>query len=296
MNRIICILVFSIFATKSIAQIDPMKDDQFNINKPTSSQRAEVSQKIGIGFIKVNYSRPNVRNRTIFDGLLKYGEVWRLGADYQTIIDFQNEFVIFNDTIPKGKYALYAIPTKNEWKILLNSDTKGWGQYSYKSELNVYEFTVPVEKSPEFTETFTIGFMNTSMNQGELYFQWENIRTRLPITIGNTHRKSIQNIYEFSLGVNKQSLGYRYYLVSEYLFLEEQDYKKALEYIQKAIDNGIDRYDVLFLKAKVLYANGNKKEAIEVLKLAKKKTPTSSESSDWMYRIDQKISDWKGKK
>jgi len=296
MNRIISVLFFLVLTSNLIAQTDPMRDDQFNLNKPTASQRAEVSQKIGIGFIKVNYSRPNVRGRKVFGGLLKYGEVWRLGADYQTIIDFQNEFVILKDTIAKGKYALYAVPTEKEWKIVLNTDINGWGQYSYKPKLNVYEFTVPVEKSPEFTETFTIGFRNTSMNKGELYFQWENVRTRLPLTIGNTHRKEIQNIFEHSLGVNEQSLGYRYYLVSEYLFQEEQDYEKSLEYIQKAIDNNIKGFYVYFLKAEILYAKGDIKDALTAIRVAKEKAPSGSKDSDWIYRIDKTILDWETKK
>ncbi len=296
MNKIILTAIFLSVTSELIAQNDPMRDDQLNLNKPTSSQRAEVSQKIGIGFIKVNYSRPNVRGRKVFGGLLQYDEVWRLGADYQTIIDFQNEFVILNDTISKGKYALYAIPTEKEWKIILNTEVEGWGQYSYKPELNTHEFKVPVEKSPEFTETFTIGFMNTTMNDGELYFQWENTRTRLPITIGDNQRKEIHNIFEYALGKNIQSLGYRYYLVSEYFYLEEQNYDKALAYIEKAIDNGINGFYVQFLKGQILYAKGNLKEALQAVKQAKEKVPSGAKDSDWIYRINRTISDWEDKK
>lgn len=292
MNKFILSLILILAFGLLYGQNDPMKNDSFNLNKPSSSQRAEVSQKIGIGFIKINYSRPNVRERKIFGGLLKYGEIWRLGADYQTIIDFQHEFIVMNDTISKGKYALYAIPNKDTWTIYLNSDIEGWGQYSYKTELNQHEFTIPTEKSPEFTETFTIGFMNTTMNKGILYFQWENIRIKLPITIGNTQRKEILSIFEYSLGINEKSLGYRYYLASEYLFIEEHDFNKALEYLQKAIDNGINGFYVYYLKGKILYAKGNKVEAIQSVMEAKKKVPSNSKNSDWMYRIDKAIKDW----
>ncbi len=288
--------IFFMFCWLSLlgqAQDDPMKYDQFNLNKPSMSQRAEVSQKIGIGFVKVNYSRPNVNGRKIFGGLLKFGEVWRLGADYQTVIDFQQEFVVMNDTIKPGKYAMYAIPYQNSWKIILNEDIKGWGQYSYEASQDKYTFEVAVESSPEFTETFTIGFSNTTLNRGNLYIQWENSRVHLPITISHGQRREILNILDYALGENKKSLGYRYYLVSEYLFIEEQNNEKALEYLNKAINLGIDGYYVQFLRAQILYENGDKEEAIKTIKIANEKVPKNSNDSDWKYRIEQKLKEWK---
>jgi len=291
--RKVIIFHFLLFIVNQLfTQNDPMKEDPFNMNKPSVSQRAEVSQKIGIGFITINYSRPNARGRKIFGGLLKHNEVWRLGADYQTTIDFQHSFVVVNDTIPKGKYALYAVPNKEFWTIYFNRDIDGWGQYSYNSNLNIYEFEIPVEKTLEYIETFTIGFMNTSMNNGELYFQWENSRIRLPITIGNAQRKEILLNFEYLLGENKKSLGYKYFLTSEYFYLEEQEYEKALSYLQKALDNGLNTYYVHFLRAEIFYALGKRNKAINEAKEAKKRVPLNSNDSDWLYRIDKAILNW----
>ena len=183
MKHLMLLLIACFCFLSTYAQVDPVKDDPFRINRPTTSQRGEVSQKIGINFVRVNYGRPNVKGRKIFDGLLKYGKVWRVGADNQTILDLQANYTIAGKDVPKGKYALYAIPTKDQWKIYLNKDVDGWGQYSYREKLNAFEFDVPVEKAPEFTETFTIGFMNSSLNKGTLYIQWENVRVKLPIEV-----------------------------------------------------------------------------------------------------------------
>ncbi|CAM1345583.1 DUF2911 domain-containing protein [Tenacibaculum amylolyticum] len=274
------------------SQIDPVKSDLGRFNRPTTSQRAEVSQKIGLDFIKINYGRPNVKKRKIFGGLLQYGKIWRLGADYQTVIDFQNEYVIKGDTIPKGQYALYAIPSQKNWTIFLNKDTNGWGQYTYKPENNVYEFNFPVEKAPEFTETFTIGFLNTSLNKGELYIQWENSRVRIPITISNKHRKEIEKNYVNALGLNERAIGYKYYLASEYLFLEDKNYEKALTYIQKAIDTGNTAFYTHFLKGEILLAMGDKKGAVAAAIQAKKNLWKGFSNPEWENKIENAINNW----
>lgn len=292
-KSIIAIVLFMSFAYSMQSQIDPVKNDLTRLNRPTTSQRAEVSQKIGISFININYGRPNVKGRKIFGGLLQYGKIWRLGADYQTVIDLQNEYVIQNDTIPIGKYALYAIPNEHNWTIFLNKNTDGWGQYTYQKKNNVFEFNVPVTTSPEFTETFTIGFINTSMNTGELYIQWENTRVKLPIGISENHRKEIEKNFVAALGLNKRSVGYKYYLVSEYLFIEDKNYLKALKYIQKAIDTGNTAFYTHYLKGEILYKLGRKEEAVMAATEAKENLFKGFSNPEWEHKIDKAIKDWK---
>ena len=274
------------------AQIDPVKNDLGRFNRPTISQRAEVAQKIGLDFIKINYARPNVRNRKIFGGILEFGKIWRLGADYQTVIDFQNEYVIQGDTVQEGKYALYAIPNKDNWTVFLNKDTEGWGQYTYKAEDNRHEFNVEVEKSPEFIETFTMGFSNTALNNGELFIQWENSRVCLPITVSNKHKKEIETHYSVALGLNEKSTGYKYYLAGQYLFLEDKNYKKALKYIQKAIDTGNNIFFIHFLKGEILLAMGQKKAAVESAIKAKENLWEGFSDPVWENQIDKAIKNW----
>ncbi len=288
------IILFTLigFCFSAQSQIDPVIKDLTRFNRPTTSQRAEVSQKIGLDFIKINYGRPNVKKRKIFGGLLEFGKIWRLGADYQTIIDLQNEYVIKGDTIPKGQYALYAIPNESNWILFFNKDTKGWGQYTYKPENNLYEFNFPVEKSPEFTETFTIGFSNTSLNNGEMYVQWENSRIKIPISISNNHRKEIEINYSVALGLNEKSIGYKYYLVSEYLFLEDKNFDKALIYIQKAIDTGNIAFYTHFLKGEILLSLGNKKEAVRSAIEAKKNLWPNFSNPEWENKIENAIINW----
>jgi hypothetical protein len=55
-----------------------------------------------------------------------------------------------------GEYALFTIPGKDEWTIILNKETKQWGAYSYKQSEDVLRFKVKTAKLKEKAETFTI--------------------------------------------------------------------------------------------------------------------------------------------
>ena len=292
MKNILILFIFILSCFSAQSQVDPVIKDLSRFNRPTTSQRAEVSQKIGLDFIKINYGRPNVKNRKIFGGLLEFGKIWRLGADYQTVIELQNEYVIEGDTIPQGKYALYVIPNKSTWTLFFNKDTEGWGQYTYKPENNLYEFKFPVVESPEFTETFTIGFLNTSLNNAEMYVQWENSRMIIPISISNKHRKEIEMNYSAALGLNEREVGYKYYLASEYLFLEDKNYDKALIYIQKAIDAGNTAFYTHFLKGEILLSMGNKKAALESAIEAKRNLWKGFSNPEWENKIEEAIRSW----
>ena len=51
------------------------------LDLPRQSQRAQVSQRIGITDITISYHRPLVNDRKVWDALVPYGKVWRAGAN-----------------------------------------------------------------------------------------------------------------------------------------------------------------------------------------------------------------------
>jgi hypothetical protein len=85
------------------------------LDLPFPSQRAEVSQRIGITDIVINYHRPLVKDRKIWNGLVPYGKVWRAGANENTTIMFSDPVLIEGKPIDKGTYGLHMIPSVDEW-------------------------------------------------------------------------------------------------------------------------------------------------------------------------------------
>ncbi len=48
-----------------------------------------------------------------------YDEVWVTGAHDATTIEIAKPFVIGGKEIPAGKYAIFTIPGKKEWTVII---------------------------------------------------------------------------------------------------------------------------------------------------------------------------------
>ena len=130
--------------------------------------------------VKVVYSRPQKKNRVVFDNLVKYGEIWRFGANENTEIKFYTPVMIGGKEIPAGTYSLFAIPSEKEWTIILNSQVDKWGAYAYDKTKDIGRFTVAVEKTSAPIEYFSITFVQTKSG-AVFYAGWDNSQIKFPI-------------------------------------------------------------------------------------------------------------------
>ncbi|MES2646810.1 MAG: DUF2911 domain-containing protein [Bacteroidota bacterium] len=126
---------------------------------------------------RVIYSRPQVKGRTIFGSEVKYNEVWRLGANESTEIEFFRNAVIGGKKVPKGRYSLFCVPDQNKWTFILNKDTDSWGGFSYNESMDVLRTAVPVIKTDSPVEYLTIYFDNPN----NLVIMWADAKANLPI-------------------------------------------------------------------------------------------------------------------
>ena len=130
--------------------------------------------------IRVIYSRPQKKGRDVFGELVKFDEVWRVGANESTEIMFYRDVEINGTTVAAGRYTLYVLPTAKEWTVYFNSDLDGWGGYKYNAENNVAEITVPVELTLTTVENFGIIF--EKMNKGaNMIMAWDDTAVFVPI-------------------------------------------------------------------------------------------------------------------
>ena len=102
------------------------------LNIPRDSQRASVTQRIGITDITVNYHRPLVKGRTIWGKVVPYGQVWRAGANENTTIAFSDPVTIEGQPLEKGVYGLHMIPGENDWTVIFSRNSTSWGSFTYK--------------------------------------------------------------------------------------------------------------------------------------------------------------------
>ena len=74
------------------------------------SPKAEVVQTVGFTEVTINYSRPGVKGRKIWGGLVPYNVVWRAGANEATKITFSTDVKIDGKKLKAGSYGFFAIP------------------------------------------------------------------------------------------------------------------------------------------------------------------------------------------
>src|SRR3974390_1459138 len=84
---------------------------------PAPSPACTVKQHVGLTDIEIVYSRPSMKGRQIFGGLVPYGTVWRTGANNATKISFSTPVKLNGTDVAAGSYALYTIPGEDEWTI-----------------------------------------------------------------------------------------------------------------------------------------------------------------------------------
>jgi len=141
-----------------------------------ASKNGKAKLKVGDAKVMVTYGRPKVRGRTVWGELVPYGKVWRTGADEATVISFSGDVKLGDTAVKAGSYALFTIPEKDKWTIVLNSVADQWGSYDYDEGKDVARAVVTPEKG-EMTEDLTI-----APDGDMLYIQWAQAKVPLPIT------------------------------------------------------------------------------------------------------------------
>ena len=172
------ILFFSLTAT---AQMQKAK-------KPRLSLKAGVFQRIGVDTdINISYSRPGVKGRKIWGGLVPYGLApgtkeskdkpfpWRGGANECTTIDFSRDVTIDGHKLPAGKYSMDFIPEEKEWTVIINKDTTLWGSFLYNEKEDALRIKVTPVEVP-FHEWLSYGFDDLNGTSCTAYLQWEKLR------------------------------------------------------------------------------------------------------------------------
>jgi hypothetical protein len=186
MKQTVSFLIFlfcltGIHAQSSLPAIDksPMDMCYYPDNYPVLKIRNKVNEPPQA---RVIYSRPQKEGRTIFGGLINYGDIWRLGANEATEIEFYEPVVIGGKKIPKGRYSLYALVNKESWTFIINADTDTWGAFKYDESKDIARVNVPIEHTEDTVETFSMDFEKMDDNFG-LIVAWENVRATLPISL-----------------------------------------------------------------------------------------------------------------
>jgi hypothetical protein len=129
----------------------------------------------------IDYGRPGKRGRTVFGGIVPYGEVWRTGANAATQFKTDKALAFGGTVVPAGFYTLWSLPTAGGWKLVINSETGQWGT-EHKAEKDLYTIDMKVTSLPQVVERFTIHVDPTDKG-GVLNLDWDTTRASAEFTV-----------------------------------------------------------------------------------------------------------------
>jgi len=230
------------------------------LKMPQSSSSQTLIQEFGLGKVTVKYSRPNIKGRSLEKDLAPYGEVWRTGANDATVITFTDAATLNGNPVAEGEYALFTIPGKDEWTIILNKETKQWGSYQYKQAEDVLRFKVKPVKLNDRLETFSINFSDVMPSSANLDLLWANTRVTIKMTT------DVDTKVMASIDAAMKSEKPPFYPAAIYYYENGKDLKKALEWISiaEAGDQKAPWYK--YQKARIQLKMGDKSGAVQTAK------------------------------
>lgn len=262
-KSLIPIILFSATAaTSAVALQEPAK-----IDFPAASPAGKFEQRVGFTDIAVVYNRPSVKGRKIFGELEPYGSVWRTGANNATTISFSTDVKFGGSDVPAGTYALFTIPQKDEWTVILNKTPQQWGSYKYDEKQDQARVKVKPIALNDVVETLEIGVRDVTDSSAMLNIAWE--KTRVPVKIEvDVVSKLVPQIEAAMSGDGKKS---NLYLPAAMFYYEHNlDLKKALSWMDAGIAEKPDAFWMIYRKGLIQEKMGDKKGAIATAEESKR--------------------------
>lgn len=259
----------------------------FGQELPKPSPMGKVQQTVGLNKIAIDYSRPSAKGRVIFGDLVAYDANWRLGANASTKITTSEQMTFGKNVLEPGTYAMYAIVSKDmTFTLIFSRDLEKSGADDYDAKDEIFRIKTKATAN-NFVETLSIDINSITASSGSIVIAWEKLKVEIPFTL-DTDKTAQKNI-EAAIAEGKE-LDKVYYKAASYYFDSKNDIKTATKYVDLSI--GVNKmHSNLFLKAQILYKEGNKKEALKLATEAKE-LALKAESKGWADYIGGTIEKW----
>jgi hypothetical protein len=227
------------------------------LDLPRESQHARVIQRVGITDITINYHRPLIKGRKVWGGIVPYGQVWRAGANENTIIEFSDPVTIEGKPLAKGIYGLHMLPTENEWTIIFSKNSSAWGSFTYKQEEDALRVTAKPWPA-EMKEALAYEVDDVGPNSAVVSLRWEKIAVPFKVEV-NTHELVAASLHDQLRG-RAQYTWEGWDDAANYLVAQNYGLEDALKFEDNSI--GVEeRFENLMTKASILEKLNRNEEA-----------------------------------
>ncbi len=258
------------------------------VQTPAPSTAQKIEQKVGLTDITLEYSRPSMKGREIFGGLVPYDKLWRTGANANTKITFSDDVMIGDKALKAGTYALYTKPMKNNWEVYFYTDSNNWGIPQEWDESKVaVKTTVAVYPLPMDIETYTMSFDDVTNDAANLGLMWEKVYVAVPIKF-HTDKMVSASIEQVMSGPSAND----YYAAAVYYLEADKDMNKAKMWIDKAIEMREQPAFWFHRQQSLIYAkSGDKKGAIKAAKTSWQLAKDAG-NADYVALNEKSLKEW----
>ena len=265
------------FAMSALAQI----------SVPRPSQKASVTQTIGVTDVTITYSRPGVKGRKIWGDplpeqaatkgeatldnqnerpkgapIVPWGHVWRTGANEATMFVITDDVLINGQKLPAGSYSLHTIPTKDEWTIVFNGTANQWGSFDYDPAKDTLRVKAKPQWLNDSQEWLTYSFDPVGDDTAQVNIRWEKISVpftvKVPDVAGTTMAKLKATVSNAKPDDWRTPMQAGNYLVNNQ---DPADDAQGMAWLDQSIKVK-ETFQNLANKAVALYKAGKKEEAV----------------------------------
>jgi hypothetical protein len=234
---------------------------------PATSPICTNIQRFGFSEIAVVYSRPSMRQHTIFGGIVPYNIIWRTGDNASTKVTFSTPVRVGGQDgkeLPAGTYALYTIPDDRAWTVIFSKDTSLFGTEGYDIKKDAVRFKVAPVKTIEAVETFTIDINNLQDDSATINLSWARVRVPIKVETDIVGDTLIKIKASMDSPIRKTP---NTYLQAATFYCDHtkdaKDMAQALAWLNTGLTgHPAIEYQLLYIKARVLAKMGNRDEAI----------------------------------
>ncbi|MDP9360959.1 MAG: DUF2911 domain-containing protein [Acidobacteriota bacterium] len=253
---------------------------------PRLSQHQVVTQTFGLTDIKIDYSRPGVKGRTVWGALVPYDKVWRTGANEATQISFSDDVTINGQALPKGTYSLHTIPGKDSWTVIFNKTAQQWGSFKYDAAQDALRVTVKPEKAP-FTEWMELDFPQVTNDSAVVAIRWENVS--VPFTVSTNTTATVMAAATTAVSGAAATDFQTPYRAASFAF-DAGNSDQAMKWLDQSM-KAKQTTSNLYLKARILAKSGDRAGAIASAEAALKLAGPSDK--EFAAEIQKSIDEWK---
>jgi tetratricopeptide (TPR) repeat protein len=166
---------------------------------PLQSQKAVVSQRIGVTDVTITYHRPLAKGRKVFGDVVPYGKVWRAGANENTTIEFTDPVTIEGKELDRGVYGLHMIPNEDHWTVIFSKVSSAWGSFTYDEKEDALRVDVKPEAGEE-RNALTYEFDDLHPDSAVATLRWERVAVPFRINI-DVNKYAVESLHRQMRGL-----------------------------------------------------------------------------------------------